>query len=243
MSEIHSRDDDGVHILGTLGLGGKNSNQNLALADAAIESIFLFARDFIEPLTIEVALESVDDAGKFTWSQHLLRVHEIQAELAAGSAYGDVTTVNVAASRRLDPDLANSWLREKAAVGSSAGVDGQLEWDRLHVRVMNIMLPKKMILAQGVGLQIEHNNYHFEYPVRWRETGAWIAGPLESMPEAFPFALTVVNQYDALTIDIVVNWSLWYDREEPGRPMMDSAIERLATMGWSIGWSGDESEW
>ncbi|MGX1811517.1 hypothetical protein ACWIGI_37820 [Nocardia sp. NPDC055321] len=119
-----------------------------------------------------------------------------------------------------------------------------VSWTGMQVLDTMALLPESLVPPIGDHVVVDDADNRFrnrKVPIERRPDGVW-TGPRDStfgppfQLRAYPDFGSSDNDRHYLSVGLLiyVNWSIWRNRDAPGRAMLDRGLDRLRRGGWQV---------
>lgn len=213
----------------------------LELANQVITAVDALAADWLEPLAWDMYLGCLD-AELMDTPMHskppqpywLLRKEQIPAGVEVRPIHSDHI---ICCEPVLLSEPIRAWAARALAQTCADAPHSIPYWVGLDTLAIRARLPVLVDSAAHERLRVDCYAGTITIPVDCIDNQFWVSGPPEKHVIGPPVRLTASNLYGMVVdLDLAIYWSPWLN--QPGRALVDAAVERVLALG--RGWRRSE---
>ncbi|HEY9905491.1 MAG TPA: hypothetical protein V6D43_24180 [Candidatus Sericytochromatia bacterium] len=126
------------------------------------------------------------------------------------------------------------WIQEALQQECPCAKTHQICWHELYIDATRARIADEVPFANRQSFVLDSDRGKFKFPLERRNDGLWVYGPIEELFTEPPFNLSIRNEEGALTIKILIHWSLWTQPNSASYSALNQAISQIVAKGWKL---------
>jgi hypothetical protein len=146
----------------------------------------------------------------------------------------ELANTRVSQASELSRKTLMDWIQEALQQECPCAKTHQICWHRLYIAATRARIADEVPFANRQSFVLDSDRGKFKFPLERRNDGLWVYGPIEELFTEPPFNLSITNEEGALTIHMLLHWSLWTQPDSASYAALHQALSQIVAKGWEL---------